>query len=118
MTKADGKGNNGQKTLPNDREPSLAISVGSVTGVERDEIRRLFERKNGLSELFRSLAGLSKAELESSPLYERLVGDMGENATLFQGWWDRMSNKYSWESLPGYKWEIDFESCEVSRRKQ
>jgi hypothetical protein len=40
--------------------------VGSVTPEERDEIRLLFERKNGLSELFKSLVNIDREELEKS----------------------------------------------------
>ena len=92
--------------------------VGKVTPSERDEIRSLFERKNGLAELFRSLVGLSEAELRATPLYERIVSDMGDVSVRFQRWWDVMSQKYSWKNLPGHKWEIDFESCEIFLNKQ
>ncbi|MGA3287152.1 MAG: CXXX repeat peptide modification system protein [Bacteroidota bacterium] len=92
--------------------------VGKVTSLERDQIRALFERKNGLTELFRSLSSLSDSELQSSPLYERIVADMGEVSVRFQKWWDSMSQKYSWENIPGYKWEIDFESCDIFLNKQ
>jgi len=92
--------------------------VGRVTPSERDEIRLLFERKNGLTELFRSLSNLNESELRSTPLYERIVTDMGEVSVRFQKWWDTMSQKYSWENIPGHKWEIDFDSCDIFLNKQ
>ncbi len=92
--------------------------VGKVTPVERDEIRALFERKNGLTELFRSLSTLTESELRGSSLYERIVADMSEVTTRFQNWWDTMSKKYSWENVAGYKWEIDFNTCDIFLNKQ
>jgi CXXX repeat modification system protein len=92
--------------------------IGKVTPGERDEIKSLFERKNGLIELFRSLAGAGPAELEKSGLYDRLVKDMGEVSTMFQAWWDGKSKKYKWPGKPGYKWQIDFDTCEIFMVKE
>lgn len=100
-----------------DCEGTGRIRVGKVTPAERDEIRFLFERKNGLIELFRSLTTLSTDELAKSPLYERLVSDIGDVSTRFQRWWDDMSVQYSWKRLPDYRWEINFDSCEVYLHK-
>jgi CXXX repeat modification system protein len=88
--------------------------LGKVSPQERDEIRALYERKNGLAELFRSMSGLGASELEASALYDRLVKDMGEVTSRFQAWWETTSRKYSWDNIPGYRWEIDFENCVVS----
>ena len=41
--------------------------VGNVSVEERDEIKRLFERRNGLNELARILTA------DNSELYEKLV---------------------------------------------
>lgn len=79
--------------------------VGRVTEQERDEIQRLFERRNGLNELAKILTSTN------AELYERLVSDMGETATKFQNWWDRMAAKYMWESAENGNWEIDFNEC-------
>jgi CXXX repeat modification system protein len=87
--------------------------VGKVTEEERDEIQALFERKNGLKELTRSLVDIDRKELENSTLYEKLVTDMGRVSTRFQEWWDEKSEKYKWESAPGGHWEIDFETCDI-----
>ena len=87
--------------------------VGKVTPAERDEIKALFERKNGLTELFRSLLNVDPAELEASGLYDRLVKDMGEVSTRFQQWWDEKSRQHQWTSAKGGQWQIDFETCEV-----
>ena len=81
--------------------------VGRVTEEERDTIQALFERRNGLSELAMVLNS-------SNPeLYERLVRDMGETGTKFQNWWDRMAEKYQWESAENSSWEINFDTCEI-----
>ena len=87
--------------------------IGVVTPEERDEIKSLFEKKNGLSELIKSLINIKKEELENSYLYEKLIKDMGITSTNFQGWWDKMSKKYNWENIPGYNWEIDFNTCKI-----
>ena len=81
--------------------------VGRVSEDERNEILSLFERRNGLRELAKALTA------DDTELYNRLVADMGKTATSFQGWWDRMSEKYGWERAENGNWEIDFKSCEI-----
>ena len=85
--------------------------IGSVTPKERDTIRLLFERRNGLTELIKILPGLEKKE--SDFLYERIVKDLGEVTTKYQDWWAKTSLKYKWKNIRGKKWEINFDSCEV-----
>ncbi len=84
--------------------------VGKVTEAERDEIKRLFERRNGLVELLKTI------QSPDHPLYERLVQDMGETATRFQKWWDERSRQYQWKGQAGGHWEIDFDTCEIYLR--
>ena len=81
--------------------------VGQVTIEERNEIQQLFERRNGLNELAKILTA------DNHELYEKLVKDMGETGTKFQSWWERMGEKYQWESIDGGNWEINFETCEI-----
>ena len=81
--------------------------VGKVSPEEKAEIKALFERRNGLNELAKILTA------DNQELYEKLVKDMGETGVKFQGWWDKMSQKYSWESVQGGNWEINFETCEI-----
>ena len=81
--------------------------VGNVSPDERDEIQKLFERKNGLNELAKILTA------DNTELYEKLVNDMGETNTKFQSWWDRMAQKYDWESDADGNWEINFDTCEI-----
>lgn len=81
--------------------------VGQVTPEERAEIQALHERRNGLNELAKILTA------DNAELYEKLVKDMGETGTRFQNWWDRMAEKYKWESAEGGNWEINFETCEI-----
>jgi CXXX repeat modification system protein len=85
--------------------------VGKVTSEEKEEIKRLFERKNGLAELFKSLNDIDSND--GNKLYEKIVTDMGKVATDFQNWWTLKSTKYNWESIKDYSWEIDFETCEI-----
>ena len=81
--------------------------VCQVTIEERNEIQQLFERRNGLNELAKILTA------DNHELYEKLVKDMGETGTKFQSWWDRMGEKYQWESIDGGNWEINFDTCEI-----
>lgn len=81
--------------------------IGYVLPEERDEIQALFERRNGLNELAKILTS------DNAELYERLVKDMGETSTKFQQWWNRMGDKYHWESTDNGNWEIDFSTCEI-----
>lgn len=81
--------------------------VGQVTPEERNEIQTLFERRNGLNELSQILT------VENEALYEKLVKDLGETESKFQNWWNRMAEKYNWESVEGGNWEIDFETCNI-----
>ncbi len=81
--------------------------VGQVTPEERNEIQTLFERRNGLNELAKILTS------DNAELYEKLVKDMGETSTKFQNWWNRMSQKYEWESSENGNWEINFDTCEI-----
>ncbi len=82
-------------------------TIGRVTEAERDEIQRLFERRNGLNELGKILT------VDNTELYERLVKDMGETGSRFQVWWDTMATKYGWEGSDDGHWEINFDTCEI-----
>lgn len=78
-----------------------------VTEEEKNEIQALFERRNGLNELSQILT------VENEALYEKLVKDLGETGAKFQNWWNRMGEKYNWESVEGGNWEIDFDTCNI-----
>ena len=82
-------------------------TVGKVTPEERNEIQALFERRNGLNELAKIVTA------DNADLYEKLVKDLGETGTKFQSWWNRMSDKYRWESAEDCNWEINFDTCEI-----
>lgn len=81
--------------------------VGKVTEEEKAEIQLLFERRNGLNELAKIVAA------DNEILYEKLVKDMGETSSKFQGWWNVMSARYHWERTDNGHWEIDFNTNEI-----
>lgn len=81
--------------------------VGKVTLEEKNEILALFERRNGLNELAKIITA------DNGELYEKLVKDLGETGMKFQSWWDRMAQKYQWESAENGNWEISFDTCEI-----
>jgi CXXX repeat modification system protein len=85
--------------------------VGTVTAEERDVIKQLYERKNGLVELFKSITDIDREE--TNKLYDKLVRDMADTSAKYQGWFDAMSKKNKWENIPGCNWEINFETREV-----
>lgn len=80
--------------------------VGQITGQERDEIRSLFERKNGLAELAKIIG-------DDDRLYEKLIADMGTTGGKFQKWWDDMAAKYQWERTAEGSWQVDFDTCDI-----
>ena len=82
--------------------------VGQVTIEEKNEIQTLFERRNGLNQLAKIVTA------DNTELYEKLVQDLGETGAKFQNWWDRMSQKYQWESADKGNWEINFDTCEIT----
>lgn len=81
--------------------------IGQVTVEEKNEIQALFERRNGLNELAKVVTA------DNDELYEKLVKDLGETGVKFQSWWNRMGDKYRWESVDGGNWEINFDTCEI-----
>ena len=81
--------------------------IGQVTVEEKNEIQTLFERRNGLNELAKILTA------DNDALYQKLIKDMGDTGSKFQGWWDRMAQKYQWEKTENGRWKINFETCEV-----
>jgi CXXX repeat modification system protein len=92
-------------------------AVGRVTPEERDEIQELFQRKVGLTALVTTLARMESTTLESTPLYERVVRDMGETTLAYDGWWEKTAEKYRWtRERPDQKWHVDFATCEVLLR--
>ena len=78
-----------------------------MTPEEKDEIQKLFERRNGLNELAKILTS------DNEILYEKLVKDLGETTTKYQNWWDSMAKKYHWTIIENGNWEIDFETCDI-----
>ena len=81
--------------------------IGQVSAIEMAEIQKLYERRNGLNELAKTLT------TSDTDLYEKLVLDLGETSSKYQDWWDRMPKKYSWESRDGGNWQINFDTCEI-----
>lgn len=81
--------------------------VGKVSIEEKNEIQTLFERRNGLNELFKIIT------TENDSMYEKLVKDMGDTSTKFHNWWNSMGEKYHWESSENGNWEINFDTCDI-----
>jgi CXXX repeat modification system protein len=99
---------NGHSSTPPD-DPGRR-RVGRVTPEEREEIQSLFDRKNGLVELFKTLTGTDQI---NNAAYDKVVADLGKVSVRFDQWWSAMSHKYRWESSPDGRWEIDFEDGSI-----
>lgn len=84
----------------------MKTQIGQVSEEERDEIRLIYERKYGLTELMKTLSA-------NDAIYDRLIIDMGRTSTMFDGWWQKKSEKYQWTSSENSRWEIDFETCDI-----
>ena len=84
-----------------------------VTTEERDKILQLYERKNGLKELFLSLKSFTEEDLQENHLYNKLIDDMGKTQQEYQAWWDTIVEKYELQKRDGYHWQIKFESREI-----
>jgi CXXX repeat modification system protein len=80
--------------------------VGKVTPEERDEIKKLFGRKNALIDLLKTIEN-------GSAMYEKAMEDLIDTNEKFQNWWDITAKKYSWKGAGTVHWEINFESCEI-----
>ena len=61
--------------------------VGQVTEEEKQEIKKLFERRNGLKELTKIL------DSSNEELYEKLISDMSITQEKYKSWWNRMGEK-------------------------
>jgi len=70
----------------------------------------LFERKNALLELFKTLADSDQV---NAAIYDKVVADLGKVTTRFNQWWSKTSERYQWESEPDGHWEIDFDDCSI-----
>lgn len=81
--------------------------IGQVTTEEKNDIQKLFERRNGLNELAKIITA------DNTELYEKVVKDLGETSFKFQEWWSLMANKYHWKSTENGNWQIDFETNNI-----
>ena len=81
--------------------------VGQVTEEEKQEIKKLFERRNGLKELTKIL------DSSNEELYEKLISDMSTTQEKYKSWWNRMGEKYKWEGMIDGEWEINFETNDI-----
>ena len=89
------------------------LAAGEIIYWIKEELEKenksLKENINKIKEyLFPDLIFNSKISFD-----EKMVKDLGETSTKFQSWWDRMAQKYQWESAENGNWEINFETCEI-----
>lgn len=89
----------------------METSCGKVSPEERDEIKRLFQRKLALAELFQAVAKMDPTKMEA--FYEKALLDMGETTQKFQSWWETAARRHGWKAIMGANWRIDFDTCEV-----
>jgi len=87
--------------------------VGKVTEDEKREIRRLYERRCALKELYITLASPYLSEEERKVLYEKICDDMERTISQYDDWWRQMPEKYSWKRMENGCWTVNFETNEV-----
>jgi CXXX repeat modification system protein len=87
--------------------------VGTITEKEKEEIKKLYERKMALNEAFLSLSTRSISNEQKDEIYEKVLADIGKTSFNFQSWWDEKSKLYNWKSVENGNWTIDFETNEI-----
>lgn len=88
--------------------------VGQVTMEEKDQIQRLYNRKNALREMIMVLQeNANNSGKVDDVMYEKVMSDIDETQTRFQGWWDQMGMKYQWCGVENGRWSIDFNTGEI-----
>lgn len=87
--------------------------VGIVTEEEKNEVMMLFERKVGIEELAATLDSDLLPPDTKEVMQDKMISELGKVKLKLQAWWDRMYEKYNWESVEGYSWNIDFQTCEI-----
>ncbi len=87
--------------------------VGIVTEEEKNEILVLFERKLGIEELAFTLESELLSTDEKDNMQEKMIAELGRVKINLQACWNRVYEKYKWKSVDGYKWNIDFQTCEI-----
>jgi len=87
--------------------------VGKVTEEEKKEILIFFERKLGIEELTATLESDLFTLDKKESMQDKMISELGKVKLNMQAWWDKMYAKYKWKSVEGYKWNIDFQTCEI-----
>lgn len=95
----------------------LKEKIGTVTGTEKEQIEKLYERKIALNELLLTLNNPNMSEELRNNLYEKVVADIGKTKVQFDKWWSDMMEKYRWKSVEGGNWEIDFKTNDIYLRQ-
>lgn len=91
--------------------------VGKVTEQEKNEMLILFERKLGIDELAFTLESDLLSDDKKEIMQDKMITELGKIKLDMQTWWNKMYEKYKWKSVGGYKWNIDFQTCEISLNK-
>lgn len=81
--------------------------IGNVSIEERNEIQELFKRHSGLIDLAKIIT------VDNIDLYNKVVYDLGNTNIAYKDWWNKMGEKYNWDSDENGKWKIDFDTCDV-----
>lgn len=87
--------------------------VGEVTEDEKEEVLRLYDRKNALNELFFVLSSPYLTEGEKETLKGRIIDDMAKANSLYEKWWSDKREKYNWKSKATGQWIMDFRTRAV-----
>lgn len=98
----------------------MELVLGIVTEREREEIKKIFEKKGALEDLFSSL-GRNNSELtgeSTNVLYDKIVEDMKSVRGELLNWWEKTAVLYGWEYESEDKWNVNMSTGEVKLIKQ
>lgn len=87
--------------------------IGQVSDDERDEIRRLHERRTGLYELLLTVDSPDLSPEEQEALRTSIDEDLVRTNARFEGWWQRAGGKYNLEGAGHGRWMLNFETNEL-----
>ena len=87
--------------------------IADVTDDERNEIRRVYERRTALTELLLTLDSPDLSSSDREALQTSIEEDLARTQDRFEGWWLAVGAKYRLERADHCTWMIDFDTKEL-----
>lgn len=87
--------------------------LGRVSDGERDDIRRIHERRTALQELLLTLDSPDLSPAQRQVLQTGIEEDLARTTARFEGWWQTVGVKYHLDRAGHGGWMLDFETQEI-----